>query len=98
MDKEYLILNTRDELLRLDIDKIVYLEGEGSYTHIVSANNITNVLSVNLSKLQKILDESLKSKSVIFARVGKKYIVNLNLVFSINVANQQLTPIMCLVR
>lgn len=90
MGKEYLYLNSRDELLRLDINNIIFFEGEGSYTHIVSANNLKTVLSVNLAKLQAILDEKLKSKSVIFARIGKKYIVNLNHIYSINVAGQEL--------
>lgn len=38
--QEFLYLNSRDELLRLDINKIVYFEGEGNYTYIVSANNL----------------------------------------------------------
>ena len=90
MGKEFLYLNTRDELLRLDINNIVFFEGEGSYTHIVSANNIRTVLSVNLSKLQLILDEKLKSNSVVFARIGKKHIINLNHIYSININSQQI--------
>ena len=31
--QEFLYLNSRDELLRLDINKIVYFEGEGNYTY-----------------------------------------------------------------
>lgn len=90
MGKEYLYLNSRDELLRLDINNIVFFEGEGSYTHIVSANNLKSVLSINLSKLQLILNEKLKSNSTIFARIGKKYIINLNHIYSINIASQHL--------
>lgn len=90
MGKEYLCLNSRDVLLRLDINNIVFFEGDGSYTHIVTANNLKTTMSVNLAKLQTILNDKLKSKSVIFARIGKKYIVNLNHIYLINVTGQEL--------
>lgn len=31
----HLYINTRDELIRLDCSKIVYMEGDGNYTNIV---------------------------------------------------------------
>lgn len=34
----HLYINTRDELIRLDCSKIVYMEGDGNYTNIVLAN------------------------------------------------------------
>ena len=39
--QEFLYLNSRDELLRLDINKIVYFEGEGNYTYIVKCSDET---------------------------------------------------------
>ena len=44
---EFLFFNSRDELLRLDISKIVFFEGEGNYTSIVSANNLKGVVCIN---------------------------------------------------
>ena len=35
MATDYLYINTRDELLRFDCSKIVYMEGDGNYTNIV---------------------------------------------------------------
>ncbi len=37
MATEHLCLNTRNELVRLDCSKIVYMQGDGNYTHIVFA-------------------------------------------------------------
>lgn len=87
---EYLYLNSRDELLRLDINNIVFFEGEGNYTNIISANKLKGVVCLNLSRIQAILDEKLKEHSIIFARVGKRYIVNLNYIYSINLIKQKL--------
>ncbi|MBN2922349.1 MAG: LytTR family transcriptional regulator DNA-binding domain-containing protein [Lactobacillus sp.] len=88
---EYLVFNSRDELLRLDINRIVFFEGEGNYTNIVSANNLKGIVCMNLAKIQIILEEKLKEHSVIFARVGKRYIINLDYIYSINVFKQKLT-------
>ena len=89
-DKEYLFLNSRDELLRLDINSIVFFEGEGNYTNIVSANKLKGVVCLNLARIKEILDEKLREHAIIFARVGKRYIINLNYIYSINLVNQKL--------
>ena len=73
------------------INKIVYFEGEGNYTYIVSANNLKGVVCINLARIQVFLNEKLQNHAVIFARVGKRYIINLNYIYSINVMKQKLT-------
>ncbi len=89
-DTHYLVLNTRDELLRMDINSIVYFEADGNYTNIISISNIKGVICANLSKMQALLNEKLHEEASIFARVGKKYIINLRHVFSINTIHQQI--------
>lgn len=36
MDSQFIVFNTKTELLRLDVSKIVYFEGDGNYTQIVT--------------------------------------------------------------
>lgn len=91
MNGEFLYLNSRDELLRLDINKIVFFEGDGNYTNIVSANKLKGVVCMNLARIQDILNEKLREHAIIFARVGKRFIVNLNYIHSINLTKQTLT-------
>ena len=90
MKSVYLYLNSRDELLRLDIRKIAYFEADGNYTNVVSANGLKGVVCMNLMRMQEVLSERLREQSSIFARVGKKYIVNLTLVYQVNVLRQKL--------
>lgn len=89
-ETQYLFLNSRDELLRVDIQNIVYFEADGNYTNIISVNKLKGVVCVNLSQMQKLLSERLLEKASIFARVGKKYIVNLKHIYSINTIRQQI--------
>lgn len=91
MATEYLYINTRDELLRFDCSKIVYMEGDGNYTNIVLVNKLKASVCMNLSDMQRLISESLKERASMFARIGKRFIVNLNYIYHINVLRQSLT-------
>lgn len=91
MAAEYLYINTRDELLRIDCSKIVYMEGNGNYTTIVLVNKLKASVCMNLSEMQRFISESLKERASIFARIGKRFIVNINYIYQINVLRQALT-------
>ncbi len=91
MKNIYLYLNSRDELLRMDISKIVYFEADGNYTNIMLCNGLKGVFSVNLAKMQQMLTERLKEQASIFVRVGKKYIINHMYVCRINLPQQKLS-------
>jgi len=90
MGNIYLHLNTRDEFMRIDISKIVYLEADGNYTNIVLANQLKGVVCMNLARMQQLLSERLKEHARIFVRVGKKHIINSAHIYRINVLRQQL--------
>jgi len=86
-----LYLNTRDELLRFDVSKIVYFEGDGNYTHIFTVNRLKSTVGINLGLMEKNLSEQLGSRAEGFCRVGKRFIINLNYVFQVHPNRQQLT-------
>ncbi|MBQ6882284.1 MAG: LytTR family transcriptional regulator DNA-binding domain-containing protein [Alistipes sp.] len=90
MKNIYLHLNSRDEYLRIDVSKIVYFESDGNYTNIVLKNQLKGVICMNLTHMQQVLSERLKDQASIFARVGKKYIVNLAYLYQIQVQRQKL--------
>lgn len=90
MNTEYLYINSRDELLRIDITKIVYFEANGNYTTIVLSNKIKSTANMNLAQTEKALEVRLQEKARQFARLGKRFIINLNYVYDINVAKQTL--------
>ena len=90
MENTYLYLNSRDELLRIDISKIIYFEADGNYTNIILANKLKGVVCMNLAHMQEILSERLKDQARIFARVGKKHIINHTYIYQIHVLKQSL--------
>lgn len=87
---KYLYLNSRDEFFRVDITKIVYFESDGNYTHIVLNNNMKATICMNLAQMQEVLNENLKEQARIFARIGKRHIINLTYVYQIAILRQKL--------
>lgn len=90
MNTNYLFFNSRDELLRIDVSRIVYFESDGNYTYVILTNKMRCPIAMNLSQTEKALAAKMKDKAQCFARVGKRYIINLNYVFQINVLKQRL--------
>ena len=45
---------------------------------------------MNLAEMQNLLTKSLQEKAKIFARIGKRHIINLNYVYHISVLRQRL--------
>lgn len=90
MSAIYLYLNTRNELIRLDCSKIVYIEGDGNYTSIILVNKQKVTICMNLSRMQQFISESLRERASFFARVGKRFIINLNYVYKVQPLLQSL--------
>lgn len=82
--------NSRDKLIRIDIDKIVYFEGDGNYTHIVTANKHKVCITMNLSNTEAVLATQLEEAAKHFMRIGKRYIVNMNYIYQIDLQKQNL--------
>ena len=88
--EKIIMFNSRDELLRMEVGKIVYFEADGNYTHVVTKNKLKATLGTSLSKTETMLSAQLGSDARRFMRVGKRFIVNRRYGYSINLAKQHL--------
>lgn len=66
------------------------MEGDGNYTHIVLINKQKVSVCMNLSNVQRFISESLRERASIFARIGKRFIVNLNFIYKVQPLLQSL--------
>lgn len=87
---DYVLFNSRDELVRLSIADIVYFEADGNYTKVVTANKLTSVLGMNLGQMEAALAKQLGDAATRFIRLGKRFIINRNFIYKINVHSQTL--------
>jgi len=83
MDR-YLVFKTRDELVRIKIDRILYFEAERNYTKLVLTNGIQFVFAINLGKIEEILENQIQDYDSTLLRVGKSFIINKNHVLQIS--------------
>lgn len=90
MNKDIILFNSRDELFRIEISKVVYFEADGNYTHIVLINKLNCPVCMNLARMEQTLADNLHERATIFMRVGKRYIVNVKYVVQINTLKHKL--------
>lgn len=90
MASKYLIINSRDEFLRVEFDKIIAFESDGNYTNIILTNKVKAMVGMNLSQMQQVLEKTLGESAGVFARVGKRHIINLSYIYRISIPQQKL--------
>jgi len=83
MDR-YLVFKTRDELVRIKIERILYFEAERNYTKLVLTNGIQFIFAINLGKIEEILENQIQDYASSLLRVGKSFIINKNHVLQIS--------------
>ncbi|WP_455162070.1 LytR/AlgR family response regulator transcription factor [Tannerella forsythia] len=89
MDR-YLIIKTRDELLRIRISNILYLEADRNYTKLLLTEGIQFTFAINIGKIERMLDTQASDSGSQLVRVGKSYIINKNYILQINLPKQKL--------
>lgn len=90
MTLQLVYFNSRDKLIRLDIEKIVFFEGDGNYTYIVTANKQKVCVTMNLAHTEEALAAQLGDSAKQFMRIGKRFIVNMNYIYQIDIQKQTL--------
>ncbi|MDE6011361.1 MAG: LytTR family transcriptional regulator [Prevotella sp.] len=90
MTQQRIYFNSRDKLIRLDIQKIVYFEGDGNYTYIVTANRQKICLTINLAHTEEALSLQLGEIAKQFMRIGRRFIVNMNYIYQVDIQKQTL--------
>ena len=89
MDR-YLMIKTRDELLRIKIDQILYFEADRNYTKLLLSNGIQFTFAINIGKIEELLEKQVSGSNDMLVRVGKSHIINKTHILQINLPKQKL--------
>ena len=84
------IFNRRNELLRVPLAKAMFYEAFGNYCYGVFPNKQKVMLPVSLVQAEQLLARMGEKGQDTFIRIGKKFIVNANMIVQLNFAKQQL--------
>lgn len=90
----HLYFNTRDELLKVPLSQVVYFEAEGNYTSIYFRNGLQSHVLASLNTIERLISDSFKlqqqDEHLAFIRIGRRYIVNIEYIYHINIPKQKL--------
>lgn len=85
-----IILNSRDEIMSVDLDKVVYFLADGNFTRIILENKMILTCGIGLAKMEEILAEQIaRNPSCLLVRTGKSHIINIQKIILVNVLKQQ---------
>lgn len=89
MKNDILYLGVVGECFLVDLHQVLYIQADDHYSHIHYGNGLHFMVPFGISRLEKAVERQMGEDSM-FRRIGRKYIVNLDRVFHINVPRQSL--------
>lgn len=87
---KYLVLINSNEVVRISLDRIVYILSEGNYSTMTLIDKEEHVFSFNLASFEKIIEQQLGTDAQTFIRLGKSLIINGKYIYYVNVSKQQI--------
>ena len=87
---KHITISRRNELLRIPFAKAMFYEAFCNYCYGVFPNKQKVMLTISLAELENHIRESHEADQPTFIRVGKRFIVNADMVVQINVTQPKL--------
>lgn len=84
------VFNRRNELLRIPLTKAMFYEAFGNYCYGVFPNKQKIMLPIGLNQVEQLLKEKPSPDQPVFIRIGKKFIVNTEMIVQLNFSKSQL--------
>ena len=88
-----LLLNSRDELLIVDLEKVAFMRANGNYSELYYIEGQKMLVSLSLSKLEALVQQAMKGQAqstARFVRLGRSLIVNQRYLVSVSVTKQKI--------
>lgn len=82
-----IVLSLHNEMYIIDCERVLYMQADDHYTHIVYLSGAKFLVPFGLSELEKRID-SVMPDNKFLVRLGRKYIINMNHVFHVNTMKQ----------
>lgn len=88
--KDYLTISTSVELIRVAMNDIIFISGDGNYSSIMMTNGESRMVTMQLGQIEELLGRQMRSSDLKFVRAGRSLIINCEYIFLINITKQQL--------
>ena len=86
-----IIFKTRDELAKIDLDKMVYAEADGNYLYITMRNGLRLMVTIPLIQFERLIENVVtEANRGMYIRIGRKYIVDRRYIVQVSIPKQSL--------
>ena len=85
-----IVISKGTELLRIPSSRLVYISADGNYSYVYTQDNQKKMVSFQLGQIEDMIGDQLGDEGANFIRLGRGYIINLDYVYWIDVAKQEL--------
>jgi len=92
----HLVISRGTELLRVPADRLIYIEADGNYSHVVTQDGRRAMVSFQLGQIEDLIDQQLGDAGSRFSRVGRGLIINMDYIYSIDISKQSVVLSDCL--
>ena len=86
----YILISKGTEMLRLPLQKLVYISADGNYSDVHTLDGRSQMVSLQLGQLEDLIGNQLGDDGNRFIRLGRGYIINIDYVYLIDIAQKRL--------
>ena len=87
---KHIVISKGTELLRVPADRLMYISSDGNYSNVVTLDGQTRFVSLQLGQIEDLIGNQLVDNGGNFLRLGRSLIINVDYIYLVDVAKQQL--------
>ncbi len=87
-NRQLIYFNSRDRLIRIDLQKTMYFESYGNYSYVTTTDNQKAYLNISLSQVEEVIGKRFGKSGNVFLRIGKRFVVNSSYIYQIDITKQ----------
>ena len=87
---KHIVISKGTEFLRVPSDRLMYVSSDGNYSNVVTLDGEKRLVSLQLGQIEDLIGDQLGDQGGNFLRLGRSLIINVDYIYLIDIAKQQL--------
>lgn len=87
---KHIVISKGTEFLRVPSDRLMYVSSDGNYSNVVTLDGEKRLVSLQLGQIEDLIGDQLGDNGGNFLRLGRSLIINVDYIYLIDIAKQQL--------
>ena len=87
---KHIVISKGTELLRVPANRLMYISSDGNYSNVITSDGKSRLVSLQLGQIEDLIAEQIGDTAGTFLRLGRSLIINIDYIYLIDTARQQL--------